>query len=94
MEAKTIALKFPKQLGVYVNGINEFELKGSTLNDLFYEIDEIYGDFAIRILNNEGELKPFLKVFINEKNIGKENSKKLDVNNGDKITILLARAGG
>lgn len=94
MEAKTIALKFPKQLGVYVNGINEFELKGSTLKDLFYEIDEIYGDFAIRILNNEGELKPFLKVFINEKNIGKENSKKLDVNNGDKITILLARAGG
>lgn len=91
-----VLVKIPAPLRVYTSNQKEviIEFEGETLKDVFLKLTDIYPDLKNRLFDENGNLRKFLAVFVNNTNardIGFENAK---INDNDVVFILPAIAGG
>ncbi len=66
------------------------EATGATLADLLIDLDRRYPGFRFRIVNEQGELREHIKVFVNQRIA----SLTEPISSDDQIRIITAISGG
>jgi len=95
MVTTNVKVKFPSQFTKYINNQSTVDFEGEKFFEFIDYLDEKYGNnIKDRLFEEDGEVRPYINFFIGEKNIKSLNGMHTKVNDGDKISLLLSRAGG
>jgi sulfur-carrier protein len=94
MEKTQVKIKFPTQFGQYISNIETLEFEGNKVNDFITTLDNIYGEIRERMFEEDGQVRPYINIFVGSKNIESLDGLNTKVNQGDSISLLLSRAGG
>jgi len=95
MVKTSVKVKFPTQFSKYIKDQKVIDFEGEKFIDFIDYLEKTFGnDIKGRLFEEEGEIRPYINFFIGEKNIKSLNGMDTKINNGDKISLLLSRAGG
>ena len=70
------------------------EASGSNVAEIIDDLELTYPGLKERICDEEGNIRRFVNVFLNDEDIRFLNDKSTDVNDGDELSIVPAIAGG
>lgn len=68
--------------------------EGSTIAEILTSLDKSYPGLTERICDEEGNIRRFVNVFVNDEDIRFLDEKNTAVKDGDEISIVPAIAGG
>lgn len=91
--SSTVEVLIPTILRPYTKDQKVVSASGETLNSVIADLDQQYPGLAERLLEN-GALRRFINVYINDEDVRFLGSLEAPVKNGDSITVLPAVAGG
>jgi sulfur-carrier protein len=77
-----------------VDGQREIPGEGGTVDEIIADVDRRYPGFAGQVLDEQGELKRFVNVYLNDEDVRYLNGKATAVADGDTVSFLPALAGG
>ena len=89
----SIEVRIPTILRPYTGGAKTVTAEGATLRDVIANLGKRYNGLAERIMEN-GALLRFINVYVNDEDVRFIGGLDLALNDGDKVTILPAVAGG
>ncbi|MFN7065126.1 MAG: phosphoadenylyl-sulfate reductase [Aquificaceae bacterium] len=78
----------------FFGGLSEVEISASTVGEAFRRLEEEFKDFRGRAIDEKGELKPYIKVFLNEEDVRFLKGIETPLKEGDEIALYPALAGG
>lgn len=84
-------LVIPTPLRKYTNGQRAVETRGATLREMLDALEQDYPGFRFRIVNEQGQLREHIKLFINQR-IAPDLDAAIQPH--DEIRIILAISGG
>lgn len=87
-------LRIPTPLRNYTAGQSEITLCGSTVSEAMDDLVEQYPQMRQHIFNEEGELRPFINLFLNEDNINDLEGLETRLGEKDRLMMLPSIAGG
>jgi sulfur-carrier protein len=88
-----IEVRIPTILRSYTGGEKSVEGSGSTLEELFTDLDGRYDGLRERLMDDSG-LRRFINVYLNDEDVRFLGGLSAPVSDGDTITVLPAVAGG
>jgi molybdopterin synthase sulfur carrier subunit len=88
-----IEVRIPTILRTYTDGAKEVEGTGSTLAELFTDLEQRHGGLHDRLVDG-GNLRRFVNVYLNDEDVRFLDGLATPVKDGDKVTVLPAVAGG
>ncbi|MFE7135972.1 MoaD/ThiS family protein [Streptomyces sp. NPDC057638] len=88
-----IEVRIPTILRTYTDGAKQVEGSGTTLADLFTDLDSRHAGIRERIVDG-GELRRFVNVYLNDEDVRFLQGIDTELADGDSVTILPAVAGG
>ena len=88
-----ITVKIPTQLRAATAGEAEIEVEGSTVGEVLDAVFDQHDGLRDRI-TQDGDLRRFVNVYVNDEDVRFTGSLQTPVNDGDTVTILPAVAGG
>jgi sulfur-carrier protein len=88
-----IEVRIPTILRTYTDGAKQVEGTGATLGELFIDLEQRHGGLQDRLVDN-GSLRRFVNVYLNDEDVRFLNGLETPVKDGDKVTVLPAVAGG
>ncbi|KUN01442.1 molybdopterin synthase sulfur carrier subunit [Streptomyces yokosukanensis] len=88
-----IEVRIPTILRTYTDGEKAVEGSGDTLAELFADLETRHAGIQARIVD-EGKLRRFVNVYLNDEDVRFLNSIDTKLSDGDTVTILPAVAGG
>ena len=90
-----INLRIPTPLRAYAGGKSEIQINGHTVAEAMQDLVIQYPDMKRHIFNEDGQLRPFINLFLGEDNI-KDLPQGLDTPIGENQRLLLipSIAGG
>jgi sulfur-carrier protein len=88
-----IEVRIPTILRSYTGGQKSIEGSGSTLGELFVDLDGRYDGLRERLVDDVG-LRRFLNVYLNDEDVRFLGGLAAAVSDGDTVTVLPAVAGG
>ena len=77
-----------------VGGQRSFESNGSSVKSLIENINKAYPGFADQILEEDGELRRFVNIYLNDEDIRYLDGLNTELTDDDTVSILPALAGG
>lgn len=77
-----------------VNGQREFQAQGGTVGELIDNIERDYPGFAHNIMDEDGELRRFVNIYLNDEDVRYLGGKETAIKDGDTVSFLPALAGG
>ncbi|MGW3241482.1 MoaD/ThiS family protein [Streptomyces sp. NPDC001070] len=91
-----IEVRIPTILRSYTDGAKAVEGSGSTLDELFADLDTRHTGIRERIVDTTagGELRRFVNVYLNDEDVRFLDGIATKLTDGDSVTILPAVAGG
>lgn len=87
-------IRIPTSLRGLTNGSSEVELPAGRLGDLIDGLTSNYPDLGERLIDDGGNLRRFVNVFVAEEDIRFLDGLETEVSAGQVVTILPAVAGG
>ncbi len=87
-------LRIPTPLRAYVNGETEVMLEGSTVNEVMLNLVEEYPALRPHLFNGEGQLRPFVNLFLNEDNVKDLQGMDTPLRENDRLMLIPSIAGG
>lgn len=90
----TIKVSIPTQLRVLTEGAPEIETSGATVAELIDRIETTHPGFRERLLDDSGELRRFVNVYLNDEDVRFLAGLKTEVPDGARVSIIPAVAGG
>ena len=88
-----IEVRIPTILRTYTDGAKQVEGSGSTLAELFSDLDQRHGGLRERLVDEKG-LRRFVNVYLNDEDIRYLSKEATAVKDGDTISIVPSIAGG
>ncbi len=88
-----IEVRIPTILRTYTGGEKAVDAQGATLSALIDDLEANHPGLADRLLEN-GELRRFINVYVNDEDVRFEGSLAKELSDGDVVVILPAVAGG
>jgi molybdopterin converting factor small subunit len=88
-----IEVRIPTILRTYTDGQKAVEGTGTTLDELFTDLDSRHAGLRERVVDG-GELRRFVNVYLNDEDVRFLDGIATKVTDGDSVTILPAVAGG
>jgi proteasome lid subunit RPN8/RPN11/molybdopterin converting factor small subunit len=88
-----IEVRIPTILRTYTGGAKAVEGTGSTLAELFTDLDAKHGGLRDRLVDDAG-LRRFVNVYLNDEDVRFLSGLNTPVKDGDTVTVLPAVAGG
>jgi thiosulfate/3-mercaptopyruvate sulfurtransferase len=76
------------------NGQAKIQVAAATLQEAIDRAEENYPGFRERVLDNSGEIKRFINVFVNGVDVRKLQGRSTPVQDGDEVAVIPAMAGG
>ena len=89
----SINIRIPTILRPYTKDQKSVQAEGANLGALIADLDAKYPGIGERLLEN-GALRRFINVYINDEDVRFLGSLDAQVKDGDSVTILPAVAGG
>ena len=89
----SIEVRIPTILRQYTGGAKAVEGAGDTLAALVDDLEARYPGLRDRLVEN-GELRRFVNVYLNDEDVRFLDGLKTQVGDGDSVTVLPAVAGG
>ena len=89
-----IVVKIPAALQAFAGGQHELRAAPGTLADVLQQLAQPHPQLVQRLLTPEGDLRPFVNVFVGRVNVRNLRGLATRVIIGEVVTILPAVAGG
>ena len=90
----TISVLIPAPLRRYTGGESKVTASGATVADLLETLEASYPGLKERIVEDDGEIRRFVNVFVNGQNVRKLQGTATAIKDGDEVGIVPAMAGG
>ncbi|MFN3599254.1 MAG: ubiquitin-like small modifier protein 1 [Aquificaceae bacterium] len=89
-----ITVRVPTPLRRITNGQGEVQVEASTIREAIEKLEEIYPGFRERLLDEQGEVRKFVNLYLNDEDIRFSEGLDTKLKDGDVISIVPAIAGG
>lgn len=90
----SIAVKIPTILRTYTAGASEVTVTGGTLAEALGDLDAQYPGIGARVLDDEGRLRRFVNVYVNDDDVRFLEDLATPTPAGTAVSIIPAVAGG
>ena len=87
-------VRIPTPLRKLTNNDDVVEVNAATVGDAIAELEARYSGIKERLLDDAGEVRRFVNVYVNEEDIRFLENHKTPLKDGDEISIIPAIAGG
>src|SRR4029077_8899600 len=96
MRASSMATKIliPTPLRPYTDKKEAVEAEGATIGDLLADLTKRYSGLKAHLYNDQGKLRSFVNVYLNDEDIRYLQKEQTPVHAGDTISIIPSVAGG
>jgi molybdopterin synthase sulfur carrier subunit len=89
-----VTVRVPTPLQKITGGKGEVSATGSNIKEIFADMEKNFPGLRERIYSEDGELRRFINIYVNEEDIRFLESEESAVKDGDVISIIPAIAGG
>lgn len=89
-----VNVKIPTTLRTFTGGLRSVEAMGSDLQELLTDLELKYPGLRARLVTQDGELRRFINIYINDNDIRYQGALGSALTDGDEVTIIPAVAGG
>jgi molybdopterin converting factor small subunit len=90
----SVTVRIPTQLRNLSGGAAEVAVSAGTLADVLGNLEAAHAGFAQRLFGDDGALRRFVNVFLNDEDVRFLEGLSTAVNDGDTVSIVPAVAGG
>ena len=87
-------VRIPSPLRRYTDGQSKVTVSGATVNQVIDGLEASYPGLKSRICEENGQIKRYVNVFVNEDEIRTLNGAESEVGDNDEVSIVPAMAGG
>src|SRR5579872_1871231 len=84
----------PTPLRQYVDKKDSVEMNGGTVGELLTSLTTQYGDLRRHLFNDQGKLRSFVNVYVNDEDIRYLSKDQTPIKDGDTVSIVPSIAGG
>lgn len=89
-----VTVRVPTPLQKITGGKSEVSAVGSTVKEALADLEKNYPGLRERLYSEDGELRRFINIYVNEEDIRFLDSENSAVKEGDVLSIIPAIAGG
>jgi len=89
-----VRVRIPTPLRTITKGAAEVSAKGTDVRELIEDLERQFPGLRERIVDEGGEIRRFINVFMNDEDIRFLKGKETSLKDGDEISIVPAIAGG
>lgn len=89
-----IKVRIPSQLKSLTKNSKEIVLEASNILELIDNMENDFPGIKKRLMDNEGKIRRFINVFVNDEDIRFEDNLKTKIKDGDTVSIVPAISGG
>ena len=89
-----VTVHIPTPLRKLTQNQAEVELEAGTVSQLVDGLEGSYAGLAEKLLDEGGEIRRYVNIFVNDEDIRFLDGKDTPLNDGDSISIVPAIAGG
>ncbi len=90
----SVQVKVPTILRSYTGGQKSVAASGTTVEEVFTDLDTQHPGLRQRLVADDGGLHRFVNIYINDEDVRFLGALQAPINEGDTVTILPAVAGG
>ncbi len=87
-------VRIPTPLRKLTNNEELVEVEAANIGDAIVELQSRYPGIKERLVDDNGEVRRFVNVYVNEEDIRFLDNQKTPLKDGDEISIIPAIAGG
>ena len=87
-------VRIPTPLRKLTNNEEIVQIKATTIGEAIVELQSRYPGIRERLVDDNGEVRRFVNVYVNEEDIRFLQNQKTPLQDGDEISIIPAIAGG
>jgi sulfur-carrier protein len=87
-------VRIPTPLRKLTNNEEIVEVKAGTIGEAIVELQSKYPGIKERLVDDNGEVRRFVNVYVNEEDIRFLKNQQTPLKDGDEISIIPAIAGG
>jgi adenylyltransferase/sulfurtransferase len=89
-----VKVLIPTPLRAYTSKQDSVDLKASTVGEALTALTAQFGDLRKHLYNEDGKLRSFVNVYVNDEDIRYLQKDKTQLNDGDTVSIVPSIAGG
>ena len=89
-----LTVRVPGPLRRLTNGSAEVHVEGSTVQEALQNLDVSYPGFRDRLYDDQGKLRQFINIYVNDSDIRFGQGLETSVSERDELSIVPAVAGG
>lgn len=89
-----VLVRIPTPLRRMTGGADKVELEATDLSQMIDRLESDYPGFRERLLDEEGELRYFVNIYVNGEDVRFDQGLKTGIKSGDEVSIVPAVAGG
>ena len=90
----SVIVRIPTTLRPIAGGQSEVKVEGATLAEVLASLDAAHPGFKDRLLDDEGQLRRFVNVFVADDDVRYLQGLDTPVPDGETVSIIPAVAGG
>jgi sulfur-carrier protein len=90
----SVSVRVPTILRTYTGGESEVGAEGATVADVLESLDANYQGIKGRIVDEQGELRRFVNVYVGNDDVRFLDGLATQVNDGSEVSVIPAVAGG
>lgn len=90
----SVAVRIPTTLRTLTGGQSSVTVEGATVRDVLAALDAAHPGFAERLIDEAGELRRFVNVFVADDDVRFMDGMSTQVPDGAEVSIIPAVAGG
>jgi len=90
----SVTVRIPTQLRELTSGAAEVQLDGGSVSEVLNALDGAHPGLAARIFDEDGSLRRFVNVFVNDEDIRFLDGVNTTLSGGETLSIVPAVAGG
>lgn len=87
-------VRIPTPLRKLTNNEELVQVEANTIGEAIVELQSRYPGFKERLVGENGEVRRFVNVYVNEEDIRFLNNQETQLKDGDEVSIIPAIAGG
>ena len=89
-----VLVRIPTPLRAITKGQGEFQLEASDVRGALERLDEEFAGIKARLCEDDGSVRRFINVYVNEEDIRFMQGLNTPLKTGDEVSIVPAMAGG
>jgi sulfur-carrier protein len=94
MTTMSVLVRIPTPLRAITKGQGELKADAASVKELIDQLDQEYSGLRARLCEDDGNIRRFINVYVNEEDIRFLQGPATPLKSGDEVSIVPAIAGG